>query len=104
MYNYFRAPDLPISLYTGVPLLEKAEVQRSNNQFTSLLLTIKASSPCATDVNGYQIFQRNITFGLSCQVSYTLHSVYTCSKCIFIAKVHLQQKYTYSKSISTANV
>lgn len=58
---------MPVSLYTGVPLLEKAEVQRSNNLFTSLNLTIKAL-PAESGATDYKILNRQIVFGMSCQV------------------------------------
>ncbi|XP_067930486.1 phagosome assembly factor 1-like [Watersipora subatra] len=61
-----QAPELPINLYTGVALLEKAQVQRSNNHFTSLDLTLKVA-PARLDASEYTILSRQIVFGLSCQ-------------------------------------
>lgn len=86
----FSAPELPIGLYSGVPLLEKAEVQRTNGLFTSLNLTIKADSP------EHKPLCRQILLGLSCQVSNVV--------CVFIAMWFLGCSLPYSIMLFQKNV
>jgi len=66
---FCRAPEIPLSVYNGICFLVKADVERANNMFSSLKLTLNTHK-LGADNEEIRQFQTSITFGLPAQVGY----------------------------------
>ncbi|KAF6023009.1 C16orf70 [Bugula neritina] len=61
-----QAPEIPLSVYNGICFLVKADVERANNMFSSLKLTLNTHK-LGADNEEIRQFQTSITFGLPAQ-------------------------------------